>query len=114
MAKEYIEREALYNGLVKAYSVLRNMCLGLYMDSEEDARRAERFQPMLNAFLYCIRKVKSAPAADVVEVVRCKDYRFRSPKYDEPDGYYGCDLKLLAIDLDCFCSEGERIENGGK
>lgn len=68
MSKEYIEREALYNGLVKAYSVLRNMCLGLYMDSEEDARRAESFKPMFNAFLYCIRKVKSAPAADVVEV----------------------------------------------
>ena len=50
------------------------------------------------------------PVADVVEVVRCKDCKYRSPKYDEPDGYYGCELKLLAIDLNGFCSEGERRE----
>lgn len=64
-----------------------------------------------DAYAAFLKMVNDAPAADVVEVVRCKDCRFRSPKYDEPDGYYGCDLKLLAIDLDCFCSEGERIEN---
>ena len=64
-----------------------------------------------DAYAAFLKMVNDAPAADVVEVVRCKDCRFCSPKYDEPDGYYGCDLKLLAIDLDCFCSEGERIEN---
>ena len=93
MAKEYIEREALYNGLVKAYSVLRDMRLGLYMDSEEDARRAERFQPMFNAFLYCIRKVKSAPAADVVEVVRCQNCDFWESGDLEPLGRCALDGK---------------------
>lgn len=106
MAKEYIEREALYNGLVKAYSVLRNMCLGLYMDSEEDARRAERFQPMFNAFLYCIRKVKSAPAADVVEVVRCQNCDFWESGDLEPLGRCALDGKCTLPKY--FCPDGER------
>lgn len=112
MAKEYIEREALYNGLVKAYSVLRNMCLGLYMDSQEDARRAERFQPMLNAFLYCIRKVKSVPAVDVVEV---KHGEWIYGDFDIPH-CSECGNEVLPNQISKFCPncgakmDGERRE----
>lgn len=94
MAKEYIEREAL----------LKKLSSIVVTDDFNGTMLAYGIDIATDIIL------KTSPAADVVEVVRCKDCRFRSPKYDEPDGYYGCDLKLLAIDLDCFCSEGERRE----
>lgn len=94
MAKEYIRRADIMQQLAAS-----DMQKKLRSGSGEDAYAA------------FLKMVNDAPAADMVEVVRCKDCRFLSPKYDEPDGYYGCDLKLLAIDLDCFCSEGERREN---
>ena len=102
MSKEYIERDEVIERI-------RFYCL----DCESMKRYGDACCKScgIGDALYII---DDQPAADVVEVVRCKDCRFRSPKYDEPDGYYGCDLKLLAIDLDCFCSEGERIENGDK
>ena len=110
MAKEYIEREALKEDLEESYNRLKMIYDSLPPYGEDKLLCGRE----LCAFLEAILRVKAAPAADVVEVVRCKDCRFRSPKYDEPDGYYGCDLKLLAIDLDCFCSEGERRKNGDK
>ena len=106
MSKEYIEREALKEDLKESYNKFRMIYDSLAYGEEKLLCERE-----LCAFIEAILRVKAAPAADVVEVVRCKDCRFRSPKYDEPDDYYGCDLKMLAIDLDCFCSEGERREN---
>lgn len=51
-----------------------------------------------------------APAVDVVEVVRCKDCRFRS----ENDGLFKCFRGIYsfsgykAVNPDDFCSYGER------
>lgn len=81
MSKEYIEREQAIRKIKWA-------------SCEEEA----------------VMGVRRIPAADVVEVVRCRDCKYRSPKYDEPDEYYSCELKLLAIDLNGFCSEGKRRE----
>ena len=103
MSKEYIERNALLDDLRQSRHELMYVYNSLKDESEKMMCAAE-----LNTFLEIILRIKDTPAADVVEVVRCKDCRFRSPKYDEPDGYYGCELKLLAIDLNGFCSEGER------
>lgn len=56
------------------------------------------------------------PAADVVEVVRCKDCKFfipdaeldhnEYPNITEADGLCDCSLKFT--DADDFCSHGER------
>ena len=51
------------------------------------------------------------PAADVVEVVRCKDC-----KYGSPNKIYGCRIQSFANDkderlyADDYCSNGERAD----
>jgi hypothetical protein len=65
---EYIEREALLADLRGSYEELRNIYNGLHYDEERQICSAE-----LASFMECIMRVKEAPTADAVEVVRCKD-----------------------------------------
>lgn len=97
MDKEFIRRADIMQQLTAA-----DMQKKLRIGSGEDAYAA------------FLKMVNDAPAADMVEVVRCKDCRFLYPKDNEPVGFYRCDYKLLLTNLDCFCSEGERRENGDK
>lgn len=62
----------------------------------------------LNAYekAYCIDIVRKIPAADVVQVVRCKDCR-RAEK-DHLFGGYWC--HGYRVSPDGFCSYGERKE----
>lgn len=94
MAKEYIEREAL----------LKKLSSIVVTDDFNGTMLAYGIDIATDIIL------KTSPAADVVEVVRCKDCRFLYPKDNEPVGFYRCDYKLLLTNLDCFCSEGERRE----
>ena len=79
MAKEYIEREALFEAIRKDYEPI--------------------------SFSMVCRHIDEAPAADVVEVVRCKDcsiYEQGSP------GLGWCSVcDFVRMDND-FCSYGER------
>ena len=104
---EYIEREAVlktspftrYGGNPNAYN-------DGYLDCAEDAREA----------------VKAIPAADVVEVVRCKDCKYFIPdkcldhtKYPndlEADGLCGNIDKYT--DEDRFCSSGAKMDGKGE
>ena len=57
--------------------------------------------------------IKSLPSADVVEVVRCKDCKFRKIEF----GWNGKRYKMCAntdypTDDDAYCSYGERREDG--
>lgn len=58
---------------------------------------------------YFVKYIEGLPAADVVEVVRCKDC-----KYSSPNKVYGCRIHSFADDLDermysdDFCSFAER------
>lgn len=89
--KEYIEREALKRDLI-------------------DNRN---FYPVIVK-----RAIEDAPAADVVEVVRCKDCKFFIPDAEldhneypniiEADGL--CNGSLKFTYADDFCSCGERKE----
>lgn len=87
MSKEYIEREAL----IKA---IANDCLELVYYTKEDA----------------IQSVKASPAADVVEVVRCRDCK-HSYRMDGAKEEYDC-AKISAFAKffpgDHFCGYGER------
>ena len=60
------------------------------------------------------RYVKRAPAADVVEVVRCEDCKHA---WIHPCGYVYChrdgrNTYEMTFNLDSFCSYGERKDNG--
>ncbi len=88
---EYIEREALLN---------------------EAKKRAKAFSC---ALIY--EAIKEAPAADVVEVVRCKDCKSCDQFYpnkkigEEPKLDYFCKMGKHRTAADDFCSCGERSES---
>lgn len=95
MAEEYIKRES-------AIEAIENDCLELVYYTKEDA----------------IQCVKAIPAADVAEVVRCKDckysgmYCFGTSKEEtlacletEEDGFIRFATSVKADD---YCSRGER------
>lgn len=88
--KEYIEREAAldaitYNPIVKS--------------TEPD---------IIDLTLALARKhIRKVPAADVVEVVRCKDCTYRDGKEDLCGNIY-CRLHDGRFDKDGYCSYGKR------
>ena len=90
---EYIEREALLEDLQAA---VENGGMGGMVASALK------------------RYVKRAPAADVVEVVRCEDCKHA---WIHPCGYVYChrdgrNAYEMTFNLDSFCSYGERNDNG--
>lgn len=99
---EYIEREALMNDF-------RN-----YLMEKCDRNRcvsAESCQACESKCLW-YRIIVKAPAADVVEVVRCKDCKY----YEHPEYYHYngggtkdvCRTFKRQMQADDFCSYGER------
>lgn len=67
----------------------------------------------------CGKELDAIPAADVVEVVRCKDCRFCMAFKDKSDGFYGhCRRWIIRtisdyaalVYADGYCSYGERKE----
>ena len=92
--KEYIERKALIDKIFP---------IGMI----DDGRYAIPAKAVKTA-------IDNAPAADVVEVVRCRDcknyreYRFKN----EPTGWGKCTAIAMDIDLAAndFCCYGERKE----
>ena len=82
--KEYVEREAL----------LKRLC-------DDDPSHMED---------YYYNAIKNAPAADVVEVVRCKDCRHNHCMVG--NSYRYCALHDTKVYADDFCSYGERKMDG--
>lgn len=64
-------------------------------------------------FLDCVdaakKAINDAPAADVVEVVRCKDCRLRGSE-GCPRMYWECGVLLGITEDNHFCNYGERKE----
>lgn len=104
MAKEYIEREALIRYTEKQEVIIK-----------DGTSIADAMSIQGNVFRRC---VETCPAADVVEVVRCKDCKFFIPDAEldhneypniiEADGL--CNGSLKFTYADDFCSCGERNE----
>jgi hypothetical protein len=69
-----------------------------------DMAKAEREGKDLNGYTDALFHLKTIPAADVVEVVRCKDCKHKNPICDK------CLRDNLWHDVDDFCSRGERSE----
>ena len=64
-----------------------------------------------------VRAIESAPSADVVEVVRCKNCKFWGIPHanDIEKSHYCCRDNMWCMPLrfaDDYCSYGERSENG--
>ena len=64
-------------------------------------------------YKYCRKIINNIPTADVVEVVRCKDCKYRKIEF----GWNGKRYKMCAntdypTDDDAYCSYGERREDG--
>lgn len=56
--------------------------------------------------------INGIPAADVVSVVRCAECKHLRPVVDaytqETVGYWCAELDIGSVDIDGFCSRGER------
>jgi hypothetical protein len=95
MADEYIKREDAIDALT-ADALERNLD-GVMTDTASRYHRAAQ------------RVVSIIPAADVVEVVRCKDCLNW-----KKDAYGGvCDRYGVRLDKDWFCAGGEREVQDG-
>lgn len=108
---EYIDREAV------ALKVRRYAMPNVYIDGTVTTEDAER---------YFLKLLEEAPAADVVEVVRCKDCRhyvdahadgsmycmrlIRAEDYCETGYIYPLEVPVTDH---CFCSYGERRKENG-
>ena len=87
---EYIEREA-------ALKVLRGKAIAKYPST------------IYMGLFAAANEVREIPAADVVEVVRCKDCKFR---YETASVVLNCSMNGIPVDDDDFCSYGERRNDG--
>ena len=96
MVKEYIEREI-------PLQQIRAEALNLL---EQEGRRTNE----VLAYGHCFGIVASAPAADVVEVVRCGHCKFYKESRYFPNEKI-CGLSHLFHSEDFFCAFGKRKDN---
>ena len=75
-------------------------------------RKAERGGSMtaLTRLERAYAEIREMPAADVAEVVRCKDCEYLVNTTINANGFLICDISDMEIAQDDFCSYGERME----
>ena len=94
---DYIKRDALLEARELAICAYENA--GIF---NADAIR-NHLKPLWDA-------VVDTPAADVAEVVRCKDCEYLVNTTINANGFLICDISDMEIAPDDFCSYGERRE----
>jgi hypothetical protein len=104
MAKEYIERDAVLEAIESTdwyhLSEKGNMVHGA-VSGENAWYKADDIYKVL----------EEIPAADVVEVVRCKDCKYLEEAYVNAKGFLFCPASGMEVtDMD-FCSYGKRRDN---
>lgn len=90
--KEYIERAVA----VKKFENYRRDC-----EEENDERAAQIFED-------CISELMAISAADVAEVVRCKECRYYQDAKINKKGFLICPASGMEITETDYCSYGER------
>ena len=80
------------------------------MQKQYDLLSDDYYTPHRNGVADCIEIIKDIPAADVVEVVRCKDCKF-SWKTDESDLEYKCINHSVFVSEEWCCADGQRRQN---
>lgn len=97
--KEYIEREALMFNIAAKF---------------EKHYGKSREQSIHDFYKFVIKKICAVPAADVVEVVRCKDCKYCIPATADGAEYELCivddDVFPVSVQKQHFCSRGKRKE----
>ena len=107
MANEYIDREALLNDISE--TVLFSVRGG-----------AELPTPEMRGSNKVIDRIKSAPTADVVEVVRCKDCMYGEHCYpskrigEEAEPAYWCKFMDQIVSVDGYCVYGKKMDGKGE
>ena len=97
---EYIDREAFSEVLETAIK-MQELAVKM-MDVEDDPE----FQMSLKVYSDILNGVKEFPAADVVEVVRCRECVYWRGENDLCKGI------CIDFDADGYCSEGKRKDGG--
>ena len=114
--REYIDKGNLYDAIVRREEEYRSPLL---RERNYNTPNALQMQGLLNATTLIKHMVFDSPAADVVEVVRCKDCKHCMAFKDKSDGFYGhCRIWLTRVisnyaalvDADGYCSYGKRKE----
>ena len=108
---EYIEREALGKDLKETYQKLNAIYDGLFYDEE---RRICGGQ--LTTLMEVMMRVKDWPAADVVEVVRCKDCKYhhweQEPCHGKTERF--CSVLDTQVFANFYCYHGKKKEQEGR
>ena len=78
--------------------------------SREAALTALQDSDLFNTTERQLRAIRELPAADVAEVVRCKDCKNLVNTTINANGFLICDISDMEIAPDDFCSYGERRE----
>ena len=76
--------------------------------SREAALTALQDSDLFNTTERQLRAIRELPAADVAEVVRCKDCKNLVNTTINANGFLICDISDMEIAPDDFCSYGER------
>ena len=98
---EYIDREALIRYAEKQEVIIK-----------DGTSIADAMSIQGNVFRRC---VETCPAADVVEVVRCKDCKHAKMHIDiigDPHLFCALSINRTEMEFDDYCSYGERKDNG--
>ena len=101
---EYIEREALYRKIAELEMLARDR----YLDTPTSSPVYPRYMAQLGERTQLKFLVADFPAADVVEVVRCKDCEYFLKAEVNGNGFLICSVTDKEIYEEDFCSYGER------
>ena len=96
--KEYIERAIA----VKKFENYRRDC-----EEENDERAVQIFED-------CVFELMDIPAADVAEVVRCKDCQYYQDAKINKKGFLICPVSGMEITETDYCSYGTRMDKEAK
>ena len=75
--------------------------------SREAALTALQDSDLFNTTERQLRAIRELPAADVAEVVRCRDCKYIVDATINANGFLICDISDMEITPDDFCSYGE-------
>ena len=81
--------------------------------ADEYIRRAEALEITTRTcgdYAAAFAEIRKLPAADVAEVVRCKDCKNLVNATINANGFLICDISDMEIAPEDFCSHGERRE----
>ena len=78
--------------------------------SRDAALTALQDSDLFNTTERQLRAIRELPAADVAEVVRCKDCKHLVNATINANGFLICDISDMEIAPEDFCSHGERRE----